>query len=561
MMKNWLLLLFIVFSSFVSAQEKLEFVSPFDFPLLLSANFGELRPNHFHGGLDIKTQGVTGKPVHVVAGGYVSRITVSPSGYGNALFVTHPNGYISVYGHLESFSPKIANYVRQQQYKMESFSVDLSPDSTLFPVNQGDVIAFSGNSGSSGGPHLHLEFRKISTNEMIDPMPFYMSLLTDKRRPVSTGVRLYAKQGEGVINGIVSPRNFLWAKGGKGLTSRVDAWGKIGVAIKANDYMTGTSNVYGVRSIKLFVDSTEIFRCFTDKVGFDENRAINGLIDYDVYRTTRAFYAKSFLLPGNRLRLVQSKMPERGWVTIDEERDYYFVYQLEDAFGNKSEYSFTVHGRRQPLPKVTHSGNQILHWDCVNTITRPGMQLVIPRGMLYEDTDVVVGMKADSSAIAYTYQLHNKPLPLHDYCPLCIGVRSFPVADSTKYYIAEKSGRSLWYVGGTWRDGWLEARIRTLGTYTVAIDTVAPKIVPLNSARWARTGTAIFRISDGQTGIKSYKCKIDGKFVLFECNRYYNRLTCRLRDAGLERGKLHRVEMEVMDLCGNVSISRLTFRY
>lgn len=559
-MKKLLWLFLLALSLPGQAQDIPRFGLPFDFPLLLSANFGELRPNHFHGGLDIKTQGVVGKPVHVVADGYVSRISVSPSGYGNALYVTHPNGYTSVYGHLDGFSPEIARYVREQQYKAESFSVNLFPDSTLFRYKQGDVIALSGNTGSSGGPHLHLELRRTDNNELLDPMPFYKGHVKDDRRPLSRGVMLHACAGEGMINGSTAKQTFQWAHGGQALDRRVEAWGKIGVAIRANDYMTGTSNVYGVRSIRLLVDSVEVFRSLTDRVAFDENRTINGWIDYDTYLRTRALYAKSYLLPGNRLRLVQSDVPGRGRVTIDEERDYRFVYLLEDAFGNRSEYAFTVHGRRQSIPEPRRTGNQWLRWSRANTITRPGMQLVIPKGMLYEDVDADVSMTCDSAAVAFTYRLHNRPVPLHDYCPLRIGVRRMPVADSTKYYIAEKSGASLWYVGGVWKDGWLEGRVRALGTYTVAVDTVAPEVTPLNRKRWA-SGQITLRMGDDRTGIESYKGRIDGQFVLFECNRHYNRLTCNLRQTAVKRGQLHTLEMTVTDRCGNTTVYRKRFRY
>lgn len=336
--------------------------------------------------------------------------------------------------------------------------------------------------------------------------------------------------------------------------------GHHGVAIRANDYMNGTSNVYGVRSIRLLVDSVEVFRSLTDRVAFDENRAINGWIDYDTYQRTRALYAKSYLMPGSRLRLVQSEVPGRGWVTIDEERDYRFVYLLEDAFGNRSEYAFIVHGTPQPVPEARRTGNQWLRCDRANTITRPGMQLAIPKGMLYEDVDADVAMTCDSAAVAFTYRLHGRPVPLHDYCPLRIGVRHFPVSDSTKYYIAEKSGRVLRYVGGTWKDGWLEGRVRALGTYTVGIDTLAPKVTPLNRKRWA-AGQITLRVGDDRTGIESYKGKIDGQFVLFKCNRYYSRLTCNLRETSVKRGRLHTLEMTVTDRCGNITVYKERFRY
>lgn len=559
-MKRIFLIGFLCSSLAAGAQEALTFLRPFDFPLLLSANFGELRPNHFHGGLDIKTGGVTGKPVHVVADGYVSRITVSPTGYGNALYVTHPNGYTSVYGHLETFHEKIARYVEEYQYANETFSVDIRPDSTMFRFNAGDVIARSGNSGSSGGPHLHLELRKSDTNEMIDPLPFYKDALKDTRRPLSQGLMAFSFPGEGVINARSDKQVFAWIAGGSAVSRHIDAWGKIAFAIRANDYMTRTSNIYGVRSITLKVDSIEIFRSRISKVAFDENRAINGWADYETYSRNRQWYVKSFLLPGNKLSFLQSDSSQKGWVTIDEERDYHFCYELEDGFGNKSVYRFVVHGKPQEIPRPVRKGNMMLRWNRANTITRPGMQFVIPKGMLYEDTDVNVDMTSDSTGIAYTYQLNDRIIPLHTYCPLRIGVRHMPVADSTKYYIAQKFGSRNVYMRSKWVDGWLEASVRELGTYTVDMDTVAPVITPLSKSRWQRSGTITFRIADKNSGVESFKGKIDGKFVLFE-NHKPGRLVCYLRKAKVERGKLHTLELTVTDKCGNVEVYTEKMRY
>ena len=177
------------------------FCSPFDFPILLSANFGELRPNHFHNGLDIKTQGVTGKPIHCIADGHVSRVAVLHGGYGQVIYVTHPNGLTSVYGHVISFAKNIQACVRQYQYAHETFVCDLKFQPGQFPVKKGDIIALSGNEGASAGPHLHLELRRTETGEYIDPMPYFKHLLKDSKAPVGSLIGIYPIQGKGVVNG------------------------------------------------------------------------------------------------------------------------------------------------------------------------------------------------------------------------------------------------------------------------------------------------------------------------------------------------------------------------
>ena len=240
----------------VQAQEKPEnpFVSPFDFPLLLSGNFGELRANHFHGGVDFKTQGVVGKPIRCIADGYISRVTVTPGGYGQAVYITHDNGYTSVHGHLHKFMTEVEQVVEAYQYEHETFAVDLTFGPDRFPLKQGEVFALAGNEGYSFGPHLHMELRKTDTGEYIDPLQFYTDIIKDKTAPRATHIMLYPQAGKGVVAGSSKKKALSLAA----LQTPVMAWGKIAVGIKAYDYMDGTSNNYGVRSVTLLVDSVEV---------------------------------------------------------------------------------------------------------------------------------------------------------------------------------------------------------------------------------------------------------------------------------------------------------------
>lgn len=543
---------FLLACSMLHAQEAkpVKFVSPFDFPLYLSANFGELRTNHFHGGLDFKTQSVTNKPVRSIADGYVSRITVSPGGYGNALYITHPNGYLSVYGHLNSFSPVIARYVEQYQYEKETFTVDITPDSTRFPVKQGEVIALSGNTGFSFGPHLHMEIRDAATNEPIDPLPYYRSQIRDTRPPVARSITFYPMQGSGVVNGSVETKTYnIVAKAqGSCLATPVNAWGRIGVGVMANDYMDGTSNTYGVRSVTLYMDTAKVFHSLVDRYSFDESRAINSWTDYAAYKERGRWIMKSFVAPGNPLRFLSADK-ERGVVTIDEERDYHFIYLLEDLYGNTSRYMFTVRGCAQPIPAYHPDGRHYLHYDRANLVQEPGLQLFIPRGVLYEDVALNTSVHTDSSAISFGYSLHDKPLPLHVACELMIGIRHLPVADVSKYYIQRSVDTKHYSVGGQYENGWMKTNIRELGTYRVAIDTVPPSLTPVKSSS-ART--LIYKVSDEGTGMKSYRGTVDGKFILVAFNAKNGRLTCRLDAKRVPAGK-HTFRLVVEDGCGNVT--------
>ena len=535
------------------AQEKPNnpFISPFDFPLLLSGNFGELRANHFHGGVDFKTQGVVGKPIRCIADGYISRVTVTPGGYGQAVYITHDNGYTSVHGHLHRFMAEVQQVVEAYQYEHETFAVDLKFEADRFPLKQGEVFALAGNEGYSFGPHLHMEIRKTDTEEYIDPLQFYTDLLKDTTAPRATHVMLYPQAGKGVVNG--SPKKKVLALNGQQGT--VTAWGRIAAGIKAYDYMDGTSNNYGVRSVTLLVDSVEVFRSTVDGFLPDENRMINAWTDYEEYATRNSWFMRSQILPGNTWRMLQAD-DEGGVVTINEERPYRFCYVLEDLYGNRHTYRFVVQGKEQAIEPL-HKGKHFLKWNQGNVIQQPGMELVIPKGMLYEDVDLNCRVIADSLDISFDYQLHDKPVSLHGGCPLVIGVRNYPVADMSKYYVARKYKGRKSSAGGSFKEGYMHTSIRELGTYSVEVDTVAPRVIPLNKPQW-KTGNIQFKIRDAETGIKDYKVLVDGKFVLFKFASKNATLSC-MHPSRIKRGVKHRMEVVVTDYCGNVTREEYQF--
>ena len=534
------------------AQEKsVSFISPFDFPLLLSGNFGELRANHFHGGVDFKTQGVVGKPIRCIADGYISRVTVTPGGYGQAVYITHDNGYTSVHGHLHRFMTEVQQVVEAYQYEHETFAVDLKFDTDRFPLKQGEVFALAGNEGYSFGPHLHMEIRKTDTEEYIDPLQFYTDQVKDTTAPRAIHVMLYPQAGKGVVNGS-SKKKVMALNAQQGM---VTAWGKIAAGIKAYDYMDGTSNNYGVRSVTLLVDSVEVFRSTVDGFLPDENRMINAWTDYEEYATRNSWFMRSQILPGNTWRMLQAD-EEKGVVTINEERPYRFCYILEDLYGNRRTYRLVVQGKEQAIEPL-HRGKHFLKWNQGNVVQLPGMELVVPKGMLYEDVDLNCRVIADALDISFDYQLHDKPVPLHAGCPLVIGVRNYPVADMSKYYVARKYKGRKSSAGGSFKDGYMHTTIRELGTYSVAVDTVAPSIVPLNKPQW-KTGNIQFKIRDSETGIKDYKVYIDGKFILFKFASKNAVLSC-MHPNRIKRGMKHRMEVVVTDYCGNVAKEEYQF--
>ena len=535
------------FISVGARAQEASFTPPFDFPITFSGNFGEIRANHFHGGLDFKTGGAIGKPVRALADGYISRIRVT-HGSGYVLDVAYDNGYSTINRHLSAFVGDVARRVEDLQYEKESWEVEITPEPDEYPVKAGQIIALSGNTGYSFGPHLHLDMIETATDEYIDPLPFFMDKVKDKTAPRAEGIMLFPQPGKGVVEGKQTRRAFPAHP-----TKPITAWGLIGAGIRAYDYMDGVQNKYGVKTVILEVDGEEVFRSTIDRFAYEENRYINSW--------THGQYMKSFIEPGNRLRMLQASNGNRGLVEINEERPYRFVYTLSDALGNTSKVRFTVQGQKTTIAPVEHREKYALKWDKVNYLQEPGLELVIPKGMLYDDVLLNYSVRADSGDIAFTYQLNDTRIPMHNACDLRIGLRRRPVDDVTKYYVAGVTARGGKYrIGGKYEDGVMKVRIRDLGTYTVAVDTVPPVITPVNQAQWGRTGKIIFKAKDKETGINTYRGTIDGKYALFgKPNSISGNLVCELDPKHVEKGGKHVVEMTVTDGCGNRTTGQFEF--
>ena len=533
---------------------------PMDIPVLLSGNFGELRSNHFHSGIDFKTQGVEGKPIHSVQDGYVSRISVSPWGYGNGLYITHPDGTTTVYGHLQKFSQKITAYLKEKQYEQESFNVNLSLTPDELPVKEGELVALSGNTGSSGGPHLHFEVRDTETEEPMDPIEYYKDLIKDTQAPKIQGIMVYSMPGKGVVNG--SRRKLelkpVTAKNGKQtLNGKIEAWGEIGLAVKGYDYMDNTSNIYGIKDITLTADSQVIFHSNLDRFAFDESRYLNSFTDFEEWKEHRSFYIKSFVDPGNRLRFIESL--NRGILTIDEPRTYHLTYQLADAFGNTTRLSIQIEGKEQPIPEVDTENTELFHWWSDNRFGAKGIRLTIPKGNLYDDLYFRYSVKEDSTALGATHILHNKPVAFHKSAKLSLRLQTDTLENKQQYGIVRlQNGRRLW-TGGVYRNGWVDADIKEMGSYTLGQDLVPPTITPLNPATWVSKQAIALRLSDNLSGVQTYRGEIDGQYVLFEMNSK-SVITYHFDKERLARGK-HTLKLVVTDACGNQSTYTYPFTW
>lgn len=550
-----ILLLVVAVPSSLRAQDgSIGLSSPFDFQLLLSGNFAELRSNHFHAGIDFKTQGVVGHPILAPADGDITRATVTPGGYGRAIYVTHDNGYITVYGHLDRFLKPVEQRVRDKQYSDEAFAVDLSFEKGEYRVQRGDTIAFAGNSGYSFGPHLHFEVRTNEGRELISPMSFYLDRLTDTNAPRVQAVALTPRLGQGSVQGGASTvtRKVVHSS----VADTLRAWGRVGLSVKCEDIMDNTSNKYGVYSIDLLVDDSLRFSSRMDGYALADTRLINAWADYTRYFEKGEWFLRSYILENNTLPVLSADK-NRGWIDIDEERIYNVHYRIADFHGNTTNCRFVIEGRRDTVPQPTDSTAHYLYWFINNTIAYDGMRLDIPSGQLFEDALLSVQELPSKYGISRRFDLGGAVIPLRKAARISMQVNDTLQMDSSKYYICRVTGKGSVAVGGEFHDGWVTASVPLLASYEVAIDTVPPTVKPVAPKNWGRNGKIVFSIGDKGRGIKSFKGLLDGKFILFEYSSKSGRLTCNLRREKVKRGK-HQLQLTVTDNAGNSTIIEKT---
>lgn len=551
-----------------------DYRSPLDIPIQLSANFGELRNNHFHSGIDIKTQQVINKPIYSVADGFVSRISVSPGGYGLALYIDHPlTGHTGVYGHLESFSPKIAEYVKKKQYEQETYSINLILNSSELPVKKGEQIAKSGNTGGSGGPHLHFEIRDTKTEEPLDPLPYYKKSIKDTRSPEIRGIAAYPVPGRGVVNGSASPlrQSVSLLKSGaySSLAKQIEAWGWIGLGIKAYDRMDGTANIYGVRTIAMSVDNKEVFKYDMGKFSFGETRMLNTFTDFADWRLNKSFFIKSFIEPGNTLRLYNSE--NDGYLNINEERPYKVSYTLSDTYGNTTTYNFTVIGKKQEI--IIPSGcSLVMVWNDDNRYISDPFSLIIPKGNLYNDICFTLSQTGSGEYYSNIFTVNNEPVALHKSGEVRIKLNSDPIGNKKQYGIVQINGNKTSWVGGTYKDGYLVASTRELGVrLAVSADTEPPTIAPVTVNQKVKGKTRKvpesksdrirIRVSDNLSGIASFRGEVDGQFALFEHDVKSNIYTYIYDASRIGTGKSHTLIFRATDGCGNASEYSTEFEF
>lgn len=542
------------------------FRSPLDIPLLLSGNFGELRNNHFHSGLDIKTQGVEGKNVYAIADGFVSRIKIMPIGYGKIVYITHPNGYTSSYAHLQRFKGKLADYIKKYQYENETFEMDIYPPDTAIIVKKGDVIALSGNSGSSGGPHLHFEIRETISEYAINPLLFGFDIKDDVK-PVIKSITVFPLNDTSFVNNRNATQEFTvyGSNGTYQLSSNtsISAYGQIGVGINAYDQQSGASNQNGVYSVLLFDNNELIYKSELSSFSFDHSRALNSFIDYDIYLKKRTRFQRSCIAPNNPLTIFKEQK-NNGEITINDKETRVINYIIGDIHKNTSILSFNIIGLKPEgvaISTIKPKIDTLFKYSDHNVFDKHNIIVNFPKGVLYNDLALQYQEKpAKTNTLTPIYQIHSDMTPIHDYIEVSIKVGRISEEQRKKAVIVNYDhNNTLYSRGGEWRNNYITAKSKIMGGFSVMLDTIAPVINLVNifpNKNMSNNSSIIATMSDNLSGIKSYRGEIDGKWVLID----YDAKRARLEHDfdNLQTGN-HLFKLEVTDYVGNSKIVEIPF--
>jgi hypothetical protein len=558
----------------------------------LSANMGELRPNHFHAGIDVKTGFAVGLPVYAAQDGYISRIRVSSYGYGNTLYITHPNGLVTVYAHLENFSSSIKNWTLNFQYQNQTFELDEYIPKDLIKVKKGEIIGKSGNSGSSGGPHLHFEIRD-SLENVLNPLLFGFSEIRDNLTPIIQKVAVRPLNIDSRVQQEYALKEWIAQKKADGtyqIPSTIEASGSIGLELKVSDRMNETSNQYGVNCIELFVDGEEVFYHNIESFAFDESKYINVHIDYAHFVSSHQRLERCYVADGNRLSTYK-KIRDRGRINLHPGETKQIEIRVYDAYGNKSILKCTIKGvesnkdrlysssilspgskvdenvlliaspgqpeekadlffkgkktaitpayriqsmnaylydLRKGLPDSIVCSNYKEVFNFVATIP-PGKNVTVTDKTLtlsFADTTLfdTLYLQVKTDVIAQnheTFEINSPATPIFGkinvrYCP------QDKATEKEKCYIYSVNGsNSHKFEGGEWNEGEnILYDIKYLGKFAIRKDTIPPQI----KTKKILPSRVEFSVFDLQSGIKSFRAEINGKWLLMN----YDHKTARL---------------------------------
>jgi len=530
--RSLIILFLLVFTSLTKLNAQIAipqgyFSSPLGIGLSMTGSFSEVRPNHFHSGIDFQVQQKEGLPVYAVADGVISRIKVSPFGFGNALYIDHPNGFTSVYAHLKGYNDTITQYVWANQYKFKSFEVDLFPKikKDLIFVKKGQVIGYAGNSGSSGGAHLHFEIRNTKTEHIINPLLFGFNI-TDPYPPVIDFIKIYPEDDNSFVKSVSEATRFNLRKSANreyrlATKDTLSAWGNISIGAQAFDFNQSQSNRNGFYSMKMYMDGLVFFSMVCDSFAFDESRYVNASIDYPANYNLGNRIVKSKKLPGNRLSFLKSDNAN-GILTLTDDKSHEIVIAVADVAGNTVSLRFWLKLKKPvesvQIPAIANADStMVFRYNIVNKFENNEMKVEIPFGSLYDNVFFRYRkLPGTSTMFSDIHYLHDAEVPLQNKLRVSVKATKLPHNLRSKALLVriDRDGKRS-PAGGGFENGFVTTTTNIFDGYAIVVDTIAPVIKPFAENSKSKASLR-FTVSDNFSGIKEYKGEVNGQWALVE---------------------------------------------
>ena len=550
-MRYYLLTIFFLYASIINSQNSGDY--PLEIPIILSGTFGELRPNHFHAGIDIKTKGTEGFKVYSIGDGYVSRIQITHGGYGKALYIKHDNGQSSVYAHLQKFSPKIEKIVKEIQYSKESYTFRTYPSKNEIRISEKELIGFSGNTGRSFGPHLHYELRD-ELDRPINPMAFKNYSVRDTIPPVVLGL-YYKLIPENSISGSNSSFNELKLKkisNNLFISDTLKTSGPVGFGINSFDRMNNTWNKMGLSNIKTSIDGNEIFNMDLNSFSYDEWRHINTFIDYPYYKNKKIKIQKLYIEEFNPLDMYKRSLGD-GVVKINETNvTYLYSVKLFDFNKNQSEILVPIQWVKQndlSNRKLDFDNMFKVNKDSIYNFKFPGAKVSIEKNSFY--TDKIIQIFEENNLL----HVDKDSIPLLKGITIKMDVSRYNDSIRNMTYIGRiGENKKSSFVSSKKEENYVIAKVNNLGDFVIKIDSIKPNVsvIDISDNQWISNRKNLsIKISDNESGVKNYRGTINDKWILLEYNPMKGILSYDFSD-NVNRDDVKNVlEIKIEDNVGN----------